>query len=527
MPVTIYPGTLQKRNSDGTYSDLVPAVNTGGSAGSDNNIADDYRPTTTYSMGDHVLYSGVLYRCISASGATGTWDSTKWDAVTVGEEVENIEGTIDDLESDILSNFAANYNASTSYTIGKYCIHDGQLYRCVAAIPSPGEAWNSSHWATTNISNQVYNTIIKISHQYNPARTYKKDEVCIYGDALKYCKIDMTEPEEWNFSHWGTVTGVMDVVGSGQLDSSFEADNLTGAANELKNTLNQLTRPNLLDNWYFVGGGSQGGNGKFPINQRGQTIYTNAGYGVDRWIYGTYTIGNSGITISANTMYQRLSDPDSYSGKTLTFSVLLSDGSLYSISGNPTTGFSGDGLGCAIDSGLNVLWVSISITGTAIVAVKLEIGSNQSLAHLEGSTWVLNEMPDYAEQMLRCCSSAADPSDTYANKPYNEVKNSFDFSTTQEVFCGTWDGVPLYRKVFIKEKTTSAWESLGSTGISQSKIKMTDVYAENNKISHPPYYVDSTDYFRAAINNGNLMAALGSSYPEKPINIIAVVYYIH
>ena len=240
MPVTIYPGTLKKRNSDGTYSDLVPAVNTGGSAGSDNNIADDYRPTTTYAMGDHVLYSGVLYRCISASGATGTWDSTKWDAVTVGEEIENIEGAIDDLESDLLSNFAANYNASASYTIGKYCIHDGQLYRCIVAIPSPGEAWNSSHWATTNISNHVYNTIIKISNQYNPARTYKKDEVCIYGDALKYCKIDMTGPEAWNFSHWGTVTGVMDVVGSGQLDSSFEADNLTGAANELKNTLNNL-----------------------------------------------------------------------------------------------------------------------------------------------------------------------------------------------------------------------------------------------------------------------------------------------
>jgi len=147
---------------------------------------------------------------------------------------------LDDLQGDILANFAANYNASTSYTIGKYCIHEGKLYRCIVTIPSPGETWTPSHWASVNISNQVYNTIIKISNQYNPARTYKKDEVCIYGDALKYCKIDMTQPEEWNFSHWGTVTGVMDVVGSGQLDSSFTADNLTGAANELKNTLNQL-----------------------------------------------------------------------------------------------------------------------------------------------------------------------------------------------------------------------------------------------------------------------------------------------
>lgn len=44
------------------------------------------------------------------------------------------------------------------------------------------------------------------------------------------------------------------------------------------------SNPNLLDNAYFVGGGSQLGDGIFPINQRGQTSYGGgATTNVDRW----------------------------------------------------------------------------------------------------------------------------------------------------------------------------------------------------------------------------------------------------
>lgn len=44
------------------------------------------------------------------------------------------------------------------------------------------------------------------------------------------------------------------------------------------------SNPNLLDNAYFVGGGSQLGDGVFPINQRGQTSYsTGTNTTIDRW----------------------------------------------------------------------------------------------------------------------------------------------------------------------------------------------------------------------------------------------------
>ena len=35
-------------------------------------------------------------------------------------------------------------------------------------------------------------------------------------------------------------------------------------------------------------------------------------------------------------------------------------------------------------------------------AVKLELGSSQTLAHLEGSTWVLNEVPSFPDQLAKC-----------------------------------------------------------------------------------------------------------------------------
>jgi hypothetical protein len=49
------------------------------------------------------------------------------------------------------------------------------------------------------------------------------------------------------------------------IDTEVEGDN--------QKKLNGMVNPNLLDNWYF-------GN---PVNQRGQTEYTAAGYTIDRW----------------------------------------------------------------------------------------------------------------------------------------------------------------------------------------------------------------------------------------------------
>ena len=55
----------------------------------------------------------------------------------------------------------------------------------------------------------------------------------------------------------------------------------------------------------------------------------------------------------------------------------------------------------------NKLNVNLPFSGNAlsmtIVAVKLEIGDHQTLAHMDNAgNWVLNELPDFSEELLKC-----------------------------------------------------------------------------------------------------------------------------
>lgn len=133
--------------------------------------------------------------------------------------------------------------------------------------------------------------------------------------------------------------------------------------------------PNLLDNWYF-------GN---PVNQRGAsgTISTE-GYFFDRWklVSGSVTINSGGIVLNG-TIAQVL---EYAAGQTVTATVLTPDGvtDVTPVYDDDTKTF------------------TVTTQGKTIRAVKLELGTQQTLAHQENGAWVLNEIPDYGEQLRRC-----------------------------------------------------------------------------------------------------------------------------
>lgn len=133
--------------------------------------------------------------------------------------------------------------------------------------------------------------------------------------------------------------------------------------------------PNLLVNWYL-------GN---PVNQRdvGGTI-SSAGYFLDRWklVSGSVTIGTDGITLNG-TMQQVL---ETAPPGTVTASALTPAGVGEVV---PT-----------YDSANKT--VTVTAAGKKLVAVKLELGTEQTLAHQENGKWVLNEIPDYGEELTKC-----------------------------------------------------------------------------------------------------------------------------
>lgn len=149
---------------------------------------------------------------------------------------------------------------------------------------------------------------------------------------------------------------------------------------------------NLLDNWYF-------GN---PVNQRDVSgTISSAGYFLDRWklVSGSVTISADGITLNG-TMQQVL---EAAPVGTVTASALTQAG-----------------VGEVVPT-YNSATKTVTVTadGKKLVAAKLELGSQQTLAHQDSSgAWVLNEIPDYGDELTKCMrylQVLAAPYDTSGN----------------------------------------------------------------------------------------------------------------
>lgn len=217
---------------------------------------------------------------------------------------------------------------------------------------------------------------------------------------------------------------------------------------------------NLLDNWYFVGGGSQQGGGQFPINQRGGTItideqtvngyestYSNC-YSIDRWLlFGSETWKLARVEIKNDCIKVRLGSnrgigiiiPFLPAGKykLSIFFKRCSSAMIFGLANKAAfnTSFIGNSIGiqrsevpkifeCSVtlESDVTNKIVVLKSTGddncyAEIIAIKLELGDTQTLAHQENGEWVLNDPPpDYNTELLKCQMSTADPSDTYTNR---------------------------------------------------------------------------------------------------------------
>lgn len=188
------------------------------------------------------------------------------------------------------------------------------------------------------------------------------------------------------------------------------------------------SNPNLLDNWYFVGGGSQQGTGQFPINQRGETEYTGElyGYSIDRWYRDVNVAANltpSGLSLSfpagGPRFDQNIEKYNLIEGQTYTISILAD------VSNNNGVGVSlfqtstGWNSFISYDTGrilVSYTFVAGSTDGEnyfniggpgqnfTVISAKLELGPVQTLAHQDASgNWVLNDPPpDFALELAKC-----------------------------------------------------------------------------------------------------------------------------
>lgn len=225
----------------------------------------------------------------------------------------------------------------------------------------------------------------------------------------------------------GTPTAPTASAGTNNTQIATTAFAQTAAENIVKT----FVRPNLIDgNWYFIGGGSQLGDGIFPINQRGQQSYElgSGQYGIDRWRASgsglTESLQSDGVVFGVNgqtaNRWFRYAMPTTLPAGKYTFSVLVTEitvpetGDSVSIGiGRGASGFaervqiSEPGFYTFTVESSEVNSILISFIGgkdatIKIAAMKLELGGTQTLAHQESGEWVLNELPNWDEELQKC-----------------------------------------------------------------------------------------------------------------------------
>lgn len=206
-----------------------------------------------------------------------------------------------------------------------------------------------------------------------------------------------------------------------------------GVYSSIQTVNNSIVRPNLLRNAYFVGGGSQLGDGIFPVNQRGQQSYSNNAYTIDGWILtkGTVNVKSDCVQFVSNSdaAYKRfrlrLGAP-LVAGQTYTLSLLCkkNSGAAYiRLLYGSTSVMPGGSKEIPANSGVQLVTNTVTVptgqdyengveilvmnasSNTADVdmyAWKLELGDTQTLAHQENGAWVLNEIPDFGAELAKC-----------------------------------------------------------------------------------------------------------------------------
>lgn len=395
--------TYRFTRSDDTYFTFAVANGAKGDTGEASHVWIKYasqQPTaSSHSMGDLPdawmgVYSGT------AAEAPDDWQQYTWYQIKGEKGDTGAAATV--------TGTTVEYMVSDSGTI----VPSGSWSTTIPTVPQGKYLWTR---VTT-----TFNT-------GSPAVSYSVTRMGIDGTGSVSTVNDKSPDESGNValtaadiatSGGVSVEATLDTLGEEKQPLLTPGDNISISGSVIA-TKAFPCNPNLLDNWYF-------GN---PINQRGQTSYTGGRYAVDRWKIGdgvTAALANGALNISYSTPGWNLVEPlDNMLVPGVTYTLSC----IYKASVNPirlVVAWGDSQFFYNEASPISDDWALAQITGTipanatisfnqvviqslgssagdfSLKAVKLELGSQQTLAHQKNGVWMLNEIPDYGEQLRRC-----------------------------------------------------------------------------------------------------------------------------
>lgn len=402
--------TYRFTRSDGTYFTFAVANGAKGDTGEASHVWIKYasqQPTaSSHSMGDLPdawmgVYSGT------AAEAPDDWQQYTWYQIKGEKGDTGAAATV--------TGTTVEYMVSDSGTI----VPSGSWSTTIPTVPQGKYLWTR---VTT-----TFNT-------GSPAVSYSVTRMGIDGTGSVSTVNDKSPDESGNVAltaaNIATSGGVsvevkLETLGEEKQPLLTPGDNISISGNVIA-TKAFPCNPNLLDNWYFLK----------PVNQQGQMEWLSSASVnvpcVDRWNWwGQYEAGSTlkllgdGLQLigkpEATGLYQAISQKIEKDrvpvGATVTLSalvkaevdanVLLSIGAQsyqgVAVPANTWTLIAAVFNVPSVEQTHNISIQRNTAGATFTVkAVKLELGSQQTLAHQENGEWVLNEIPNYGEQLRRC-----------------------------------------------------------------------------------------------------------------------------
>lgn len=117
-------------------------------------VAPDYADLTLpILVGTRCTHNRGLYKCNTQINSSEAWDSTHWDEVTVGSELDNLQSNVSGKTDQ--GAVATPYGSLTwPVTAGQYCFQNGYVYRAKQDIAT-SESWTAAHWDQVVLGEEV------------------------------------------------------------------------------------------------------------------------------------------------------------------------------------------------------------------------------------------------------------------------------------------------------------------------------------------------------------------------------------
>lgn len=105
---------------------------------------------------------------------------------------------------------ADEYDNTSTYAVGDYCVYEGTLYVCNTAI-STAEEWNATHWTATNVTDEIPS-----AYTSNPAM----DGTASPGSSSSWARGDHVHQADTNKQDKITANGILKGNGSGGVSAA-------------------------------------------------------------------------------------------------------------------------------------------------------------------------------------------------------------------------------------------------------------------------------------------------------------------